>query len=111
MSNVVVTDDKCPVVSYSSGDTNGNNLLDVGESWVYTCKTKVQVSTGSVATAKGDANGFTALAYAFVNVLVSAPELPNTGLGVQGITFTWFDIILIIAVVVLLSMVVKKNKK
>jgi uncharacterized repeat protein (TIGR01451 family) len=112
MNNIVVTDDKCPSVSFISGDTNGNNLLDLGETWIYTCKTNIKVSTGNVATAKGNANGFTAIAYAFSNVLVSSPELPNTGFGPEGITISWVTIILAIAVVILsiwLGIVLKKQ--
>jgi uncharacterized repeat protein (TIGR01451 family) len=77
--NVVVTDNKCSPVSYVSGDANSNRLLDPGETWTYTCKTNISVSTRNIATAEGTANGFTALDYAFATVLVSAPGLPNTG--------------------------------
>ena len=79
MHSVVVTDDKCAPVSFVSGDTNSDNLLDPSESWIYTCKTNIKVSTRNTATAKGEANGLIALDYAFANVLVSAPGLPNTG--------------------------------
>jgi uncharacterized repeat protein (TIGR01451 family) len=79
MSNVNVVDDKCSPVSYVSGDANGDNLLEPGETWVYTCKTNVPVSTSDVATAKGTANGFTAVDYAYATVLVATPSLPNTG--------------------------------
>jgi uncharacterized repeat protein (TIGR01451 family) len=79
MNNVSVTDDKCASVSYVSGDANSNNLLDPGETWAYTCRTNVPVSSVNVATAKGTANGFTAIDYAFATVLVAAPGLPNTG--------------------------------
>jgi hypothetical protein len=79
LHDVAVTDDKCTPVSRVSGDINANNLLDVGESWIYTCRTNVSASTRNIATAKGTANGFIALGYAFANVYVSAPSLPNTG--------------------------------
>jgi hypothetical protein len=80
MHNVTVTDNKCStVVGPSAGGTNGNGLLDPGESWAYTCQTYVPVSTRDIATAEGSANGFTVWGYAFATVLVSAPGLPNTG--------------------------------
>jgi uncharacterized repeat protein (TIGR01451 family) len=113
MNSITVTDDKCPSVSYVSGDTNNNNLLDTNESWIYTCKQNIKVSTGNVATAKGNANGLTALAYAFANVLVAVPSLPKTGFGPEGITISWITIVLAIAVIVLsiwLSVVLKKGK-
>lgn len=79
MHNVSVADDKCAPVYRTSGDANVNNLLDPGESWVYACRTNISVSTRNTATARGDANGITALGYAFSTVLVSAPGLPSTG--------------------------------
>ncbi|MDD4530215.1 MAG: hypothetical protein PHO80_01535, partial [Candidatus Gracilibacteria bacterium] len=78
--DVVVTDDKCSPVMGPSGDTNNNKLLDINETWIYACKTKVSVSTRNTATVTGTANGFTALGYAFANVLVASPSLPNTGI-------------------------------
>ena len=110
MKDVTVTDDKCSPVSYSSGDINGNNSLDVNETWIYSCKTNVQVSTGSVATVKGDANGFTANAYAFVNVLVSAPDLPSTGFTPEGMSWTT-AILLGIIVVLAVSLIVSRKKQ
>ena len=79
MSGITVTDDKCPQVSYISGDINANNLLDHTESWVYSCKTHISVSTMNVATAIGQADGFIATGYALATVIVSPPKLPNTG--------------------------------
>jgi len=84
MHDVAVTDDKCAPVYRTSPDVNDNSLLDPGETWVYICQTNISVSTRNVVTAKGSANGFTALGYAFANVLVSATStspanFPNTG--------------------------------
>ena len=98
MDNVTVTDDMCGPASLTSGDLNGNNLLDPGEIWVYSCRTFVQVSTRNVATAEGHANGFTALGYAFATVLVSAPNLPNTGLPPGGPEGTLWDAAMLIAI-------------
>jgi uncharacterized repeat protein (TIGR01451 family) len=36
LSNVSVTDDKIEDVTYQSGDTNGDEILDVDETWVFT---------------------------------------------------------------------------
>lgn len=93
MHDVVVTDDTCALVSGPIGDVNRNNLFETTETWVYTCRTHVPVSTMNTATVKGQANGFTAISHAFANVLVSpaviavpassqiTPRLPNTGLS------------------------------
>jgi len=80
LHNVVVTDNKCSMVVFISGDTNKDNLLDPGETWTYTCQTDVLTSTMNTATAEGSANGLTAVGYAFATVLVATPGLPNTGL-------------------------------
>ena len=37
LANVMVTDDKCGQATYVSGDSNGNNLLDLTEIWTFTC--------------------------------------------------------------------------
>lgn len=99
MHDVTVTDDKCALVSAHSGDVNNNNLLEPGESWVYTCQTNISVSTRNVATAVGSANGFNVTGYAFANVLVfgqvlgastsTVPLLPSTGLPPEEKTIPW----------------------
>jgi hypothetical protein len=86
LHDVAVTDDMCAPVSLVSGDANGNNLLDPGESWVYACLAHVTVSTRNIATAKGTANGLIALGYAFANVYVSAPSFPKTGFPPKGMS-------------------------
>lgn len=91
MHDVTVLDDKCATVTRVSGDTNNDNLFQPSETWTYTCTVNVPVTTRNVATAKGEANGFTAIGYAFANVLVLGatmavapiapiPTFPNTGL-------------------------------
>jgi hypothetical protein len=42
ISGVTVGDDVAGPISYVSGDTNGNNKLDAGESWVYTATYIIQ---------------------------------------------------------------------
>jgi hypothetical protein len=101
MHDVVVTDNKCAPVSFVSGDTNGNNLLDPSETWAYVCQTNIPVSTWNVATAKGSANGFTALGYAFATVLVATPGLPNTGFP-NG---TSWDVIILVTSVLMLVLI------
>ncbi|OGI22163.1 MAG: hypothetical protein A2808_04030 [Candidatus Moranbacteria bacterium RIFCSPHIGHO2_01_FULL_55_24] len=39
LSDVSVSDDKCSPVNYVSGDANSNSLLDLTETWSYTCST------------------------------------------------------------------------
>jgi len=37
ISGVKITDDTCSPLTFSGGDTNGNGILDPGETWTYTC--------------------------------------------------------------------------
>ena len=60
LANVVVTDDKLGPITSFTGDTNGNGLLDLTETWTYT-KTATalagqQTNTGTV-TAQDPATG------------------------------------------------------
>lgn len=96
LTNVTLSDDKCSPMKYISGDTNVNSLLDVTESWKYTCSSNLTVTTTNTAVATGVANGFTVRDFAIATVVVATavaapvvPSLPNTGLeSTQGIP-TW----------------------
>jgi Prealbumin-like fold domain len=46
---VTVTDDKCSPVSGPTGD-NGNGVLDLLETWTYTCTTTLSVDTTNIAS-------------------------------------------------------------
>ena len=79
LANVRLTDDKCSPVSYVSGDINGDNLLQPGEAWIYTCSARLTATTTDTVTAAGDANGLTARDLAIATVIVTSPTFPNTG--------------------------------
>jgi hypothetical protein len=49
-----VTDDKCSPLSYAGGDTDGDDLLDTTETWLFTCTTSVTQNTTNTATAIGN---------------------------------------------------------
>lgn len=51
LANVTVVDNRCSPVTFVSGDTNGNNILDVSETWTYTCTTNVAQTTTNTAVA------------------------------------------------------------
>lgn len=83
LHNVQVSDNQCDVVNYVSGDVDGDNILDVSETWTYTCKTDLDSTTLNTVTAVGSANNQTATDVAFATVSVAprpsvivAPELP-----------------------------------
>lgn len=83
LSNVQVSDDKCPAVKYISGDTDLDNMLDTSETWTYTCSTNITKTTTNTAVATGVANGQIARDFALATVTVAGvvPALPNTGAG------------------------------
>ena len=53
LANVNVVDNKCAPVVYGSGDANNNGLLDVGETWTYTCTASLAADTTNTVTATG----------------------------------------------------------
>jgi len=108
--DTLVTDNKCTLVSFVSGDKNGDKLLDPGEAWIYTCKTKVSTSTTNIATVEGKANGFTAIGHAFATVLVSAPILPQTGAVVVNYSVLWGIAIAVIVALILVAIFFKKRE-
>jgi hypothetical protein len=75
---VELKDDKCAVISLDSGDVNDNFLLEPSETWSFSCRTNVRVSTTNLATANGTANGRIVYAYDTAVVIVRpAPEVPT----------------------------------
>lgn len=38
ISQVTITDDTCAPLRFTGGDANGNDTLDTGEAWTYTCR-------------------------------------------------------------------------
>lgn len=71
-----VKDDKCSNVKFVSGDTNTNSILDVNESWVYTCTKTVSKTETNTATAHGQSNGWDVYDTANATVVVGASILP-----------------------------------
>jgi uncharacterized repeat protein (TIGR01451 family) len=53
LANVTVTDDKCSPVVSTGGDTNSNALLDLTETWTYSCSIALSADTTNTATATG----------------------------------------------------------
>ncbi len=52
---MTVSDDRCASATYTGGDANGNGVLDVGETWTYTCTQTL--STGGTYTFTATATG------------------------------------------------------
>ncbi len=82
MYGVWVKDNKCEGVSFISGDTNNNSLLDLNEIWTYQCAKVLQETETNIATTHGAANGWDVYDTASATVVVTpsiVPALPNAG--------------------------------
>lgn len=90
LNDVSVTDDKCTAMSGKLGDTNGNDLLDVNEVWIYTCTTSLIQTTTNTVRVTAFANGLKAVGDATITVMVAntavspLPNLPDVG-GSPGV--------------------------
>lgn len=85
LSNVTVVDDKCSAMSNKLGDTNGNNLLDVREVWVYNCVMTLKQTTINTVAVKAFANGLEASSHATIIVKVETPAFPDVGGGIPNL--------------------------
>ncbi|MFZ2205026.1 MAG: ice-binding family protein [Minisyncoccia bacterium] len=136
LSNVSVVDDKCSSVSSHSGDTNNNNLLDISETWTYTCQSNLTQTTTNKGTAEGSGNGLTAIDYSLATVtvagsvvapvvvstpvvkasttttsVVTTPKLPNTGFAPEEKSNVWNIIIPAGIFITLFSFYLAKKKQ
>jgi hypothetical protein len=102
LNNISVTDDKCSVVRYISGDTNNDLKLDPSETWTYTCSTNITKTTTNTAIATGEANGLIATDFALATV-VASPKLPSTGSFFDGGNIPWSIILLVLAGIFIFS--------
>ena len=73
LSDVSVIDDMVSPVSYVSGDTNSDTLLQPGETWIFRATATISVSTTNIATATAGATESTVTATSTVTVTVAAP--------------------------------------
>lgn len=71
LSNIVITDDKCSSFSNRLGDTNGNELLDPNEVWIYTCKMMLRETTTNTTKVIAFGNGRETLAESTTTVSVA----------------------------------------
>jgi uncharacterized repeat protein (TIGR01451 family) len=53
LTDVAVSDNKCSPVTYSSGDTNDDDILDQDESWTFNCTTTITETTTNTGVATG----------------------------------------------------------
>jgi len=77
ITGVALTDDKCAPVARGADDPgNNDNILDVGETWVFTCSTTLNETTTNVVTATGtDSLGGAVPERATATVVVTPPAV------------------------------------
>jgi len=114
LSNVSVTDDKVSPVNYVSGDVNADNLLQPSETWTYTSKAKLNATTINTATAKGSANGLTAVDIALATVVVTQPAVVTptvTGGQIPKTSTPLYALLLLGLVLAMVGIVIWRRSK
>jgi len=76
INTVTVADNTCTLVKFISGDTNNDAILQVKETWIYTCAVMVDKTTKNIVTATGRTSVFTAIDTAEALVVVGASVVP-----------------------------------
>ncbi len=116
LRDIAVTDDKCRTMSGKLGDTNGNNLLDTTEVWIYTCTTILTQTTTNTANVTAFANGLKAVGEATLTVVVDAPlteshpTFPETGTNPDFKILVW-KILAAILTTLIIIFLLKRIKK
>ena len=115
LSDINVIDDKCSTMSKKLGDTNGNNLLDITEVWIYTCTTHMTQTTTNTVSVTSYANGLRAVGYATLTVTVDSPlyspipSFPNTGTNSNLKVIIWAVLAGILTVLIILFFLKRKK--
>jgi len=104
LEDVVVTDSNCSGMTFTGGDSNSNNLLDVGETWTYTCKRTFTAvgtfaNTAQVQASNTVDNGGVTSNQTQISVIVrpqttGLPGLPNTGIHAALTPAQWWHMFL-----------------
>lgn len=115
LGGVIVADDKCKAMSGKLGDTNGNNLLDINEVWIYTCTANLKQTTTNTVTVTAYANGLKAVDNATITVKVDNPGLPTAGtnpnLGNLNFKIIVWGIMSVVLVVLIVFFVLIPKRK
>lgn len=111
LSDVRVADDKCKAMSGKLGDTNGNNLLDIHEVWIYTCAVVLSHTTTNTVTVTAYANGLKAVDNYSVTVEVDNPGFPEMGARTSFKIIVWEILSAVLAGLILFVVLSKKSRK
>jgi len=124
LKNVNVTDDKCNDMSGRLGDTNGNNLLDPDEVWIYTCSIILTHTTTNTVNVTASANGLIARSNDTITVNVAAPVTqsssnpkfptaggnPDTGVNPFVRIAVWTILSVILVILIIVFVLARKSK-
>lgn len=111
LTEVKVTDDQCKAMSGKLGDTNGNNLLDINEVWIYTCTMNLTKTTTNTVKVTAFANGLQAAGDATITVKVQSPvDFPDTGSSPTVKITVWKILSGILATLLVVSFLPQKRK-
>ncbi|MFA5830513.1 MAG: hypothetical protein WC878_01655 [Candidatus Paceibacterota bacterium] len=76
VTDIIIVGDTCSPIVLVSGDTNGDNKLDVDETWVHRCTTNLTETHTNTATVTGWANGISTVDIASATVVVGKSDAP-----------------------------------
>jgi hypothetical protein len=76
MTNITLVGDTCVPIVLAAGDTNGDAILAVNETWIYRCSTILPATHKNTVVATGWANGISAVDVANATVVVGASIVP-----------------------------------
>lgn len=119
LSGVVVIDDKCNAMSGKLGDTNGNELLDINEVWIYRCTMTLKQTTSNTVHVTAYANGLRAVGDAAITVKVDIPDIPNAELNPNSLNeevnpnvkkIAWAILSAVLGFLVLIFVLIRRSK-
>ncbi len=104
LTNIQVIDSLCTLSALLGGDTNHNSILDVGETWTFTCtKNNVQSAFTNTVTAQGTVvGGPTVSDTANADVTIAPTSVP---------TLTEWGIILFVVIAMMGSVFYLRRRK
>lgn len=95
LSNVSVTDNKVSPVTYVSGDVNTDNVLQPGETWLYTSTAILTASITNIGTAVGTGASVVVSDTATAMVTVAGRRLPDTSTPWSNVLLAGFVLMFI----------------
>lgn len=73
LGNISLTDNVCNKMTYISGDTNNDFILDHSETWIYACQVSLIKTLTDTSIVSGTGGGSTTRDIALATVIVAAP--------------------------------------